>query len=47
MLDYLPKSVVDFWEFFWIFNVICNIRGHQLTVLDFDDNLSTFRHADA
>ncbi len=47
MFDYLPKAFLDFGELFWILNIICNIRSHQLEVLDFDDHLSAFRHADA
>ena len=47
MFDYLPKPVLDFGELFWILNIICDIRSHQLTVLDFNDHLSAFRHADA
>ncbi len=47
MFDYLPKAILDFGELFWILNIICNIRSHQLQVLDFDDHLSAFGHADA
>jgi hypothetical protein len=36
MFDELPKSILDFGELFWIFNIIRNVRSHQPTVLDFD-----------
>jgi hypothetical protein len=46
MFDYLPESVLDFRKLVWIFDIIGNIRSHQLTVLDFDDHLSVLRYAD-
>ena len=42
-----PKSILDLGKLLRIFNIICNIRDNQLTVLDFNDHLSAFRHADA
>ena len=47
MFDYLPKSILDLGELFGVFNIICNIWSHQLTVLDFDHHLSAFSNADA
>ena len=47
MFNNLPKSFLDFWELFWVFNIICDVQSRQLTVLDFDDHLSALRHADA
>lgn len=47
MLYYLPKPILDFGKLFWVLNIVRNIRSHQLTVLDFDDHLPAFRHANA
>jgi hypothetical protein len=46
-LDDSPKPILDFGKLLRIFNIICNIWNYQLTVLDFNDHLSAFRHADA
>ena len=40
-LDDPPESILDFGKLLWIFDIICNIGNHQLTVLDFNDHLRT------
>ncbi len=47
MLDYAPQSVLDLGELVWILNIIGYVGNHQLTVLNFNDHLPAFGHADA
>jgi hypothetical protein len=45
--DYLPESILDSGELLRIFDIIRDERHYPLQVLDLNDNLSPFRHADA
>jgi len=47
MFDDLPKSILDLMKLFRVFNVIRDERRHQLAVLDFNNQLSTFGYAHA
>ncbi len=47
VFDDLPESIQNLRDFFRVFNIVCDIRYHQPAMLDLDDNLSAFRHADA
>jgi hypothetical protein len=47
MFDDLFKPILYLAEFLWILNIIRNIGRHQFAVLDFDDYLPAFRHADS
>src|SRR6185437_3116576 len=47
MFYYLPESILYPRKLVWIFHIICNIRRHQFTVLDFNHHLPALRHADA
>src|SRR6516164_6860833 len=45
MFDDPPKSILDLMKLFRVFNVIRDERRHQLAVLDFNNQLSTFGYA--